>query len=223
MGFIIMKEYLFVGHSHLYCLQKAYEKNIENFFPEAKFINLIDESLSITPSMISRKIGINKDLMDDISSYKNVYFLISGNEHNICAFNTQVYTEDIETTLNELDRILEFSRLQVSLLSEMVTGNLFYILPPPPLSSEAIDVTMLPEKLKNAVEKFGFPIKEIRLALWHYQCKDLINFTERFGAIPVSLFNGDYTDFLPLKYSTNDGTHANLDYGIDILKSVWRL
>ncbi|WP_052700422.1 GSCFA domain-containing protein [Methylocucumis oryzae] len=218
---------VFVGHSHIICIRKAYEL-VENELPyQAKFIYL-REPCFLKDVSVKAKFSFSAS---DLESIRNAMLAESdedtiialcptGNEHAIVSLSAEISAADV--ILKRLSNMLKNDCSKwISALAEFAPGRVLVFPPPPPIASESF-LLANPGRFADRFAQFGVTSASVRFQAWAYQKQFICVEAEKAGAefigLPDEVF--DEEGFLAQCYYGSDPTHGSETYGKVMLEYV---
>lgn len=227
-------KFMFVGHSHLGALSKAWSL-MELPQAEAAFVSLFDSRFwkpqpdgsvpDRTPGTYPSELDLDKlgtALREQARSSDCAIYVLTGNQHNSLGYGTRGVMQLLWRRLGWARRIKQEYLEWFSTLKALLPERQCVLLPPPPVESEAW-IRANPGALSQFIKDQALLSAAPRLQLWKIQCRLIRAAAQRHGIevheTPASIFSP--SGFLAEDCRrSGDVAHANEVYGQRILKTL---
>ncbi len=220
---------VFIGHSHIICIRKAYELVENELLYQAKFIYLRD-SCFLKDVSVKAKFSFSASDLESIRSAMLaesdedtiIALCPTGNEHAIVSLSAEISAADV--ILKRLSNMLKNDCSKwISALAEFAPGRVLVFPPPPPIASESF-ILANPGRFAERFAKFGVTSAPIRFKAWAHQNQLICAEAEKAGAEFIGLPDEVFDDegFLAQCYYGSDPTHGSETYGKLMLDYVVR-
>ena len=218
--------------------QPPFAFSIIRLFDDEFLPNIVQEdggAEKLNPAIVRKfKARVRRDQPDVLVS------CIMGNEHNSIALLNHPRRFDFflpsrpDLPADESAEVLPFDLVADLIRHEYrplmvyfstlapLSGCPFVHVPPPPPIPDSDFILAHPQKFEKLLNKFGVSPKFFRMKMWLLTCDVVKSMCDEAGvifyAIPKSLHDAD--GFLARPFWKEDPTHANFEYGKNILEDI---
>jgi hypothetical protein len=224
-----MRKVLFIGHSHLMAVKRAYQamSKAQKQAPEAEFLFLRDKAFEPAASATAKRpvsgastlAGVDQREVRaavEAAGADAAVLYLNGNGHNVFGL-FRGFATPADQKQRALEKTVQSSlRDWLKFFLPILPRPIAFLLPPPPIESEQYIRDLLggtgenPKPLQLEIEPAS-----LRLELWAKQCAVTAVICREFGveviALPASVLSP--AGFLAEDCCGSDPTHGNTEYG----------